>query len=89
MIHEVPCARTPSIEIRRLERPSEFGHFGSVEDGFDDGEALRRGVFRDQHGLTGRIEGDARRFRPTPRSSHDSSGARRGTDALVIRYSRF
>jgi hypothetical protein len=49
MIHEVPCARTTSIEIRRLERPSEFGHFRPVEDGFDDGETLRGGVVRDQH----------------------------------------
>jgi hypothetical protein len=46
MIHEVPCARTASIEARRLERPSEFGHFRPVEDGFDDGENLRRGVAR-------------------------------------------
>jgi hypothetical protein len=50
---------TTSSKIRRLERPSEFGHFRPVEDGFDDGEALRRGVVRDQHGLTGRIEGGA------------------------------
>ena len=36
------------------ERPSEFGHFRPVEDGFDDGETLRRGVVRDQHRVPGR-----------------------------------
>ncbi len=74
LLGALPCARTTPMEIRRLESPGEFGHFRPLEDGFDDGEALRRGVVRDQHGLTGRIEGGARRFHPPPRSSHDSLG---------------
>jgi hypothetical protein len=55
MIHEMPCASTAPIEIRRLENPSEFGDFRPGEDGFDDGKTLRRRFVRHQHRVPGQI----------------------------------
>ena len=57
--HQVPCARPTSIEVGGLESPSEFGSSGPVQDGFDNGETLRREVVRVQHRVSGRAEGAA------------------------------